>query len=104
MRDMIARIIEMDKAARELTQKVQKDKVNSEEEIKLLKEEIRNDYLQRARKRIEKNEKIERQEAEKRLKIISENKDNILKRLDEAYSEKKDMWVDAIVKRVLGEW
>lgn len=103
MRDMIARIIEMDKAARELTQKVQKDKVNSEEEIKLLKEEIRNDYLQRARKRIEKNEKIERQEAEKRLKIISENKDNILKRLDEAYSKKKDMWVDAIVKRVLGE-
>lgn len=89
MRDMIARIIEMDKAARELTQKVQKDKVNSEEEIKLLKEEIRNDYLQRARKRIEKNEQIERQGAEKRLELISENKDNILKRLDEAYSEKK---------------
>lgn len=103
MRDMIARIIEMDKAARELTQKVQKDKVNSEEEIKMLKEEIRSEYLQRARKRIEKNEKIEREEAEKRLKMISENKDNILKRLDKAYDEKKDMWIDVIVKRVLGE-
>ena len=104
MRDMIARIIEMDKAARELTQKVQNDKVNSEEEIRILKEEIRNDYLQRARKRIEQHEKIERREAEPRLTIISANKANLLKRLDEAYNEKKDMWVDAIVKRVLGEW
>lgn len=103
MRDMIARIIEMDKAARELTQKVQKDKVSSEEEIKTLKENIRRDYLQRARKRIEKNEQIERKEAEARLRDIAKSKDNILKRLDEAYNEKKDSWAEMIVKRVLGE-
>ena len=33
MKDMIERIIEMDTAARELTQRAQKDKINSEQEI-----------------------------------------------------------------------
>ena len=41
MKDMIDRIIEMDKTARDLTQRVQKDRLSLENEIKVKKEEIR---------------------------------------------------------------
>ena len=48
MRDMIERIMEMDKTAREVTQIVQKEKITLEQEIKDLKKNIRSEYLLRA--------------------------------------------------------
>ena len=38
----------MDKTARDLTQRAQKDKINLENEIKIKKNEIRTEYLERA--------------------------------------------------------
>ena len=97
MKDMIARIIEMDKTARDLTQRAQKD------EIKIKKDEIRNEYLERARKRLAVNENTERKLAEEqKLKIIS-NCESISHSLDELYAQNGDVWVDSIVKNVLGE-
>lgn len=103
MRDMISRIIEMDKTARELTQRAQKDKINSEQEIKIKKEEIRNEYLERARKRIAINEKTEQKLAQEQKQSIQKNYKKILFNLEKTYDEKCDEWVDAIVKNVLGE-
>ena len=103
VKDMIARIIEMDKAARDLTQRAQKDKINLENEIKIKKDEIRNEYLERARKRLAVNENTERKLAEEqKLKIIS-NCENISHSLDKLYDQNGDAWVDSIVKNVLGE-
>lgn len=103
MKDIIARIIEMDKTARDLTQRAQKDKINLENEIKIKKDEIRNEYLERARKRLAVNENTERKLAEEqKLKIIS-NCESISHSLDELYAQNGDVWVDSIVKNVLGE-
>ena len=103
MKDMISRIIEMDKTARDLTQRAQKDKINLENEIKVKKDEIRNEYLERARKRLALNENTERKLAEEqKLKIIS-NCENISHSLDELYAQNSEIWVNAIVKNVLGE-
>ncbi len=103
MKDMISRIIEMDKTARELTQRAQKDKINSEQEIKIKKEEIRNEYLGRARKRISINEKTEQKLAEEQKQSIQENYKKVLSNLEKTYNQKCDEWVDTIVKNVLGE-
>lgn len=103
MKDMISRIIEMDKTARDLTQRAQKDKINLENEIKIKKDEIRNEYLERARKRLSMNENTERKLAEEqKLKIIA-NYEKISHSLDKLYAQNGDVWVDSIVKNVLGE-
>ena len=103
MKDMISRIIEMDKTARDLTQRAQKDKINLENEIKLKKDEIRNEYLERARKRLAINEKTERSLAEEQKLKIIENYKNISRNIDDLYNKNCDVWVDSIVKNVLGE-
>ena len=72
MKDMIDRIIEMDKTARDLTQRVQKDRLSLENEIKVKKEEIRNEYLERARKRLAANEITEKKAAEEQKQKIEQ--------------------------------
>ncbi len=103
VKDMISRIIEMDKTARDLTQRAQKDKINLENEIKFKKDEIRNEYLERARKRLAINEKTERSLAEEQKLKIIENYKNISRNIDDLYNKNCDVWVDSIVKNVLGE-
>lgn len=103
MRDMIERIMEMDKAAQEVTQKVQKEKLSLEQEIKNLKKKIRSEYLERARKRIENNRIEEQKAADNKIETIKNSEKNISQRLEKSYLDNKDMWINDIVKRVLGE-
>lgn len=103
MRDMIERIMEMDKAAQEVTQKVQKEKLSLEQEIKNLKKKIRSEYLERARKRIENNRIEEQKAADDKIETIKNSEKNISQRLEKSYLDNKDMWINDIVKRVLGE-
>lgn len=100
---MISRIIEMDKTARDLTQRAQKDKINLEQEIKVKKHEIRNEYLERARKRLAANETTERKLAEEQKLKIIENCKNISRTLDALFTKNGDAWVNSIVKNVLGD-
>lgn len=103
MRDMIAKIIEMDKTARDLTQRAQKDKINLENEIKAKKNEIRTEYLERARKRLAINETTERRLAEEQKTKIISNCKNISEAMDKAYEQNCGIWVSNIVKNVLGD-
>lgn len=104
MRDMVERIMEMDKAAQEVTQKVQKEKLSLEQEIKNLKKKIRSEYLERARKRIENNRIEEQKAADDKIETIKNSEKNISQRIEKSYLDNKDMWINDIVKRVLGEW
>ena len=104
MRDMIERIMEMDKAAQEVTQKVQKEKLSLEQEIKNLKKKIRSEYLERARKRIENNRIEEQKAADDKIETIKNSEKNISQRIEKSYLDNKDIWINDIVKRVLGEW
>lgn len=103
MRDLIERIMEMDKAAQEVTQKVQKEKLSLEQEIKNLKKKIRSEYLERARKRIENNRIEEQKAADDKIETIKNSEKNISQRIEKSYLDNKDMWINDIVKRVLGE-
>lgn len=104
MRDMIERIMEMDKAAQEVTQKVQKEKLSLEQEIKNLKKKIRSEYLERARKRIENNRIEEQKAANDKIETIKNSEKNISQRIEKSYLDNKNMWINDIVKRALGEW
>lgn len=101
MNDMISRIIEMDKAAREITQQVKNEKLTLEKEIKELKKKIRSDYLERARKRIESNRKTEQKFADEKVASLIEEKNRILHRLQKQYDDNSEKLADTIVNRVL---
>lgn len=101
MQDMIAKIVEMDEKAREVTENAQKEKANTEKEITEAKQRIFQDYISRAQIRIKKNEETERGIAANKWKEIEKNHSGVLKRLNEAEKEKTEVWVAEIVKNVL---
>ena len=100
---MISKIVDMDKKARDMTDEAQKSKIDYEQQIIQTKEKIKNDYLERAKKRIEINRQTAMKKADERLKLLEEKNQNIIRNLDNTYSENCDKWVDAIVLRVAGE-
>ena len=51
MQNMVKEIVDMDRRAREITEAAQQEKINSEKEVAAKREEIREDYLKRARER-----------------------------------------------------
>ena len=103
MKDMIERIMEMDKTAREVTQIVQKEKITLEQEIKELKKNIRSEYLLRARTRIENNRVQEQKLADEKIEEINKFGNKVLERLEKTYNKNKNIWVDTIVDHVIRE-
>jgi len=103
MQDMIKRIVEMDKKARDITTEAQTARVKAERDIDARRRMIHNDLLNRARERLKVNEKTEREIAEKSWLTVSEQHEGISRKLTEEYEKYGDRWVSEIVGRVLGE-
>lgn len=103
MKDMISKIIDMDQKARDLTDEVQKSKVDTAQEVAIMKEKIRENYLNRARKRIKLNQKTEQEAANNEWDLICKKHKKILENLENTYSKKSDEWINTIVKRVIEE-
>ena len=103
MQDLMQQIIEMDKEARDITDAAQLEKVNSEKEVAEKREQIRKDYLDRARQSIARNEPNERAAAEENWQKINEKNLQISANLDKLYQENGDRWVSEIIARVTGE-
>jgi len=103
MQDMIKRIVEMDKHARELTDEAKRLKVGSEDRIAVKKQELRRSYEDKANERLELIKQAEAKTAEDELKLIIKKQSEIEKKLDDMYVQNRDVWVDAIVSRVIGD-
>ena len=100
MEDMIAKIIEMDKKAREMNDEAQRRKLNYEQHIIRKKESIKNDYLERAKKRIAINQQTAQKKADSTLRMIRERDEAIIRELEQSYEKNCDAWVAAIVAHV----
>lgn len=101
MQDMLTKIVEMDEKARSLTAEAEKSKAESEKDIARIREDIYNDYIERARKRIEKNEAAQRQATEENWKKTEAHQQETIDKLEKLYTEKCDSWVNEIVNRVI---
>ncbi len=101
MNDMISKIVEMDEKARDLNDEILESKLDYEKEVAAAKENIINDYLERARNRIQLNTQSERDAAEKALAETRESHAKLEKKLDEIFAANCDRWVDEIFKRVI---
>lgn len=103
MEDMISKIVDMDKKARDMTSEAQQSKIDYEKQIILTKEKIKNDYLERAKKRIEINRRTAQQKSDEALAQIEAKNAAVIENLKKTHSENHENWVDEIVSRVLAE-
>lgn len=101
MEDMIAKIVEMDKKARDMTAEAQRNKLDYENQVIAKRESIKNDFLERAKKRIAINQESAQKKADASLKLIEERDSAVIRRLDSVYETNCDKWVDEIVARVI---
>lgn len=100
MEDMISKIVDMDKKARDLTNEAQQSKIDYEQHIIRKKEKIKNDYLERAKERVKINRQTAQKKADEALAKIEAENAAVVEKLDKTYSENHDQWVDEIVRRV----
>lgn len=103
MEDMISKIIEMDERARKIVDEGKRTKVESLNEIAKNKEQLRESMLKRARKKVEAARKLETERAQKRINEIEIDSKKRSEIMNKTYNENCDIWVDTIVKQVLGE-
>ena len=101
MQDLLKRIIEMDEQARKIEQQAKDEKIKSEAEVEQLKEQIYNDYIVRAKDRVEKNIAVDRENADKRYAQAKQHQQDMKQEMNRLYEQNKDSWVDEIVKRAL---
>lgn len=101
MEDMIGKIIQMDKEARESLTKANQLKIDAERKISDIKEQRRNEYIDRARTNIKVLEKEEKVKAAVKLKVIESTYEQKYSRIEKVYYDNKDKWIKAIVDRVI---
>ncbi len=101
MQDLLAKIIEMDEQARKIEQKAKAEKLQSEQEVEAMREQIYNEYIKRAKERIEKNTAVDQALAEERISHYAEQTEEKKQAMRELYDKNKNDWIDAIVSRAL---
>ena len=101
MENMIKRIVDMDKKARDITAAARQEKIDCEKEIAQKAKALRAEYLDRARRRIQINAETERTLAQQAWKKQQARYTEQTERLESRFAENKDAWVDAIVARAL---
>ncbi|MBQ6626107.1 MAG: hypothetical protein IIX27_02310 [Ruminococcus sp.] len=101
MQDMLKKIIEMDEQARLVKEQAQQEKAATEQEIIDTKKRIYNEYIERAKIRVEKNLEVDRTNAQKQWEKSQVKNEEIINELETSFSENSEKWADEIVKRVL---
>ena len=101
MQELLAKIVEMDAKARRIKEQAQKDKLSSEAQIEELRQKIYDDYITRAKERVEKNISIDRHNAEEEYAVCVAEANRLRSDMQTTYTQKKDQWIDEIVERVI---
>nr|WP_316624266.1 hypothetical protein [uncultured Ruminococcus sp.] len=101
MQDLLIKIIKMDEQARKTAEIAKAEKLKSEQEVEALREQIYNDYIKRAKERIEKNIAVDQANADKRLADYEKRVEDTKTAMQQLYSDKKEEWVGEIVDRAL---
>ena len=103
MENMIKKIIQMDKQARELQSKAEQEKLNSKQAVEKRKQELYNQYEESSKEIIQMAQETANEEFESSKKIIDKQTSDLLNTLDARYQEMSVAWNEKIVKEVIGE-
>ena len=100
MNNIIQRIIDIDKAARELTQEVIERRSTSSKAAEEKKKEVTENYISMARKRVDVIRTTEIGNAKKQLTESAGRREELEQRMQAKYDSCHNEWVSSIVERV----
>lgn len=101
MEDMIKRIIEMDRQARQITEQAQSAKLNSAAAIEKKKQKLRDGYLAQARAQVEQNNEAEQDAADRDWDEIRQKYSLLTQKLDAQFAANREEWVERLFERTL---
>jgi len=102
VQDIIKKIIEIDKTAQKMTNDALALKEQIKSSIEQDKKDLRDKYIQRARRRIEVTAQTEEKFLQDALDEIKARYDGISTKLKEQYELNHERWAEEIYKRVIG--
>ena len=101
MQDLLSRIIEMDERARRIHEQAQREKEISEDEIEIMRQQIYDEYITRAKERVEEKLASIRKEAQTQYAQEQRCAAELTEQMRQRYAENGDRWVEEIVDRVI---
>lgn len=96
----IQKIIDIDREARRLMSDAADRRAGSAQAVQQKKQEVSENFISMARKRVEVIRQTELEYARKQLEQGNERRQQAAQRMDEQYQQKRKTWVNAIVSRV----
>jgi len=102
MENMIKRIVEMDRQARQITEQAQSAKLNSAAAIEKKKQKLRDEYLAQARAQVEQNNHAEQAAAVEDWEKIQQKYSRRAQQLDEKIAANREKWVNELFERTIG--
>jgi hypothetical protein len=100
MQDVINKMIELDKQAQKLTKEAQALKDGIDIKIDAEKKEMRENYLEKAKNRIDIVADTEKNIADEKIKEIEESSVFQNANIEKQYLANKDKWVDLIYNNI----
>lgn len=91
----------MDKEARRLTDEARRRRAGSADAVGQKKQEVSENYLLMARRRVDDIRTSEMNDAEKQWADMEKQYSAVSARLDKCYADHREQWVGSIVERVL---
>lgn len=98
---MIAKIIELDKLAREDDSKVKEIKMDLDQRISQVKEKRREEYLKRAKINIDEKEKDEKIKAHIKFSAIEGVYRKKIDKIQKIYLENKEKWINSMINNII---
>lgn len=102
MQEMLNKIIEMDEKARKIKEEAEEYKNLSQKQVEELKQKIHDDYISRAKDRVEKNIAVDQSHAEEKWLRYSSKINQAGEQLQKEFDEHNEAWTDEIVAQVIG--
>lgn len=100
--EMVSQIMAAEQGAKALTdearEKRQQVQAGLEKEVSALRE----DYMDRARQRLEEVQRTETAAAEEAVQQLDQRLDRAMKAVEAAYQKNRDRWVDALFAMIVG--
>lgn len=99
---LIQRIIDIDKEARRMMNEAAERRTGSARAVQLKKQEVSDNFITMARKRVEVIRSTEMEYAAGQLEQGNERRRQIAERMEQQYQTNRENWVSGIVSRVTG--
>ena len=100
--DLVNRIVEVEHSAKEIAREARQQESSLDQEVQQETAALHEQYMARARRRIEQVEQTEAQAADEAIAQLDEKLAHAMDAVEAAYEKNKDRWVDTLFDMIVG--